>query len=150
MYRTSLLISMWVWSSHPWAIWNIHIWSWVPYKHICIQISASKYNRNMTLVSKNIFFRSTIALDTFSTLYHYRPFWNPRWPPLTLCFYIYIFNKIQHWIFLFWIDNACTSSQIWLKTLSNHFYWYNKLFGTLKPHASWTTGSSSATGVILP
>ena len=37
--------------------------------NICIQIAASKYNRNMILVSKHTCLRSKIALDIFSTLH---------------------------------------------------------------------------------
>ena len=75
---TSVMISRWVWRSHTWAIWNIHIWRWVPYKNIFIHISAYKCNRNMMLVSKHTLLRSTIALETCSTSYSQRPSWNPR------------------------------------------------------------------------
>ena len=87
MYRTSIAISRWVWSSHPWAIWNIRIWSWVPYKHIFIHTSH--------------------LLNTMETWFQCLNihFWGQQlhWTPFQLCTHCG-YSEIQdgrHWTFVY-------------------------------------------------
>ena len=104
-----------------------------------IHISISNYNRYMILVSKHTCLRSTITLDTFSSLYPHRPSWNPRWPPFKL------FNNT---------NIECFSFESIMHVIVPKFVWKHYVIILIDKTNDWhpgTTciGSSSANGVIL-
>ena len=113
-------------------------------KYIFIHIPASRCDRNIILMSKHTFLRSTNTIDTFSNLYLWPPSWNQDGRHITFVLN-YIGCKVTPKSFCCAMESDVITPKL-LENVEQSILWMNNNMWCREVTAAWHEGSSSARG----